>query len=663
MKRTKLFLPVILLVCLMSCGHLPKEYATVNDYPLYEGTDLGATYYATHTKFRVWSPAAQAVRLNIYEHGLNGKPLAVYDMNRSEKGTWTYSVKQDLKGKFYTFQIQKNGKWLGETPSLWCKAVGVNGNRGAIIDMKETNPQGWDTDKRPEMKSFTDAVIYEVHMRDFTIASNSGSKYPGKFLGLSESGTRSPEGFKTGLDHLKELGITHVQILPSYDYASIDETQLDKNEYNWGYDPKNYNVPEGGYSTDPYNPVTRIKEMKEMIQQLHANGIRVIMDVVYNHTYVGEDSHLNLMAPGYFYRFNEDGSWGNSSGCGNETASERLMMRQFIIESVKHWINEYHIDGFRFDLMGIHDIETMNAIRQAVNEIDPTISIHGEGWAAGGSPLPENLRAVKQNAPQFYPIGVFSDDIRDALRGNWMDGNKGGFLVGNGYEESIKFGVVGAVSHPQIDLTKIVHSQTAYAKTPAQVINYVSCHDDPCLVDKLKATIPDASEQELIAMNKLAQTIVFTSQGVPFIYAGEEVFRDKKGVHNTYKSPDDVNQINWSNKAKYHDVFNYYQQLIALRKAHPAFRMSTAEQVNKHLTFRTQDKNLVSYMIQDYANGDSWKTILVIFNGNRQDISYTLPAGKWTAVCEHGKLNQSGLGTYTQTINVSASSATILYQP
>ena len=270
---------------------------------------------------------------------------------------------------------------------------------------------------------------------------------------------------------------------------------------------------------------------------------------------------------------------------------------------------------------------------------------------------------MKQNAPQFYPIGVFSDDIRDALRGNWMDGNKGGFLVGNGYEESIKFGVVGAVSHPQIDLTKIVHSQTAYAKTPAQVINYVSCHDDPCLVDKLKATIPDASEQELIAMNKLAQTIVFTSQGVPFIYAGEEVFRDKKGVHNTYKSPDDVNQINWNNKAKYHDVFNYYQQLIALRKAHPAFRMSTAEQVNKHLTFRTQDKNLVSYMIQDYANGDSWKTILVIFNGNRQHISYTLPAGNWTAVCEHGKLNQSGLGTYTQTINVSASSATILYQP
>ncbi|HQA75707.1 MAG TPA: type I pullulanase [Salinivirgaceae bacterium] len=662
MKKIQLFLIVTLFFGVIGCTHQPTRYTSVDDYPLYEGTDLGITYSPTQTKFRVWSPGAEAVRLNLYEQGHGGEPIAVLGMKRSEKGTWLHTIKQDLKGQFYTFQIQKNGKWLDETPSLWCKAVGINGDRGAIIDMKETNPQGWENDKRPEMKSFTDAIIYEVHMRDFTIASNSGSRYPGKFLGLSEGGTRSPQGFKTGLDHLKELGITHVQILPSYDYASIDETQLHKNEYNWGYDPKNYNVPEGGYATDPYNPVTRIKEMKEMIQKLHTNGIRVIMDVVYNHTYVGQESHLNLMAPGYFYRFNDDGSWSNSSGCGNETASERLMTRQFIIESVKYWVKEYHIDGFRFDLMGIHDIETMNAIRQAIDEIDPTVSIHGEGWTAGGSPLPEHLRAIKQNAHQFYPTGVFSDDIRDALRGNWMDGNKGGFLVGNGYEESLKFGVVGAVSHPQVDLTNIVHSNTAYAKSPVQVINYVSCHDDPCLVDKLKATVPEASKQELIAMNKLAQTIIFTSQGVPFIYAGEEVFRDKKGVYNSYKSPDRINQIDWSNKETYYDLFTYYRDLIALRKAHPAFRMTTAEQINNHLTFRTQDTNLISYTINDNANGDSWKTILVIFNSNRHDILYTLPAGNWIAVCEHGKINQSGLGSYAQTVNVSASSATILYQ-
>ena len=662
MKGTKLVLTLIIVVSSISCGHQSKQYASVNDYPIYEGTDLGVTYNPTHTIFRVWSPNAQAIKLNIYNNGINGQPTIVYEMSHSQQGTWTYTINEDLKGNFYTFQIQKNGQWLNETPSLWCKAVGVNGDRGAIIDMAETNPIGWDADHRPDMKSFTDAIIYEVHMRDFTIASNSGSKYPGKFLGLSESGSRSPEGLKTGLDHLKELGITHVQILPSYDYASIDETRLSDNNYNWGYDPKNYNVPEGGYATDPYNPVTRIKEMKEMIQQLHKNGIRVIMDVVYNHTFSGDQSHLNLMVPGYFYRFNDDGSWGNSSGCGNETASERPMARKFIIESIKYWINEYHIDGFRFDLMGIHDIETMNAIRQAVDEIDPTISIHGEGWTAGGSPLPEKLRALKQNAPQIYPIGVFSDDIRDALRGNWMDGNKGGFLVGNGYEESIKFGIVGAGSHPQIDLTKIVHSQTAYAKSPAQVINYVSCHDDPCLVDKLKETVPNATEEELIEMDKLAQTIVLTSQGVPFIYAGEEIFRDKKGIHNTYKSPDEINEINWSNKAKYHEVFEYYQKLIALRKTHPAFRMTTVEEINKHLQFNTSGKNIVSYTIKDNANGDSWKTILVILNGNRHEIAYTLPAGTWTAICEFGKINQAGLATHHNTVKVSASSATILYQ-
>lgn len=662
MKRTNLILILILVASITSCSYQPKQYASVDEYPVYEGTDLGVTYSPKKTKFRVWSPNAQAVKLNIFDEGLGGSPTVVYAMKPSKDGTWIYVVKEDLNGKFYTFQIQHNGEWLDETPSLWCKAVGVNGDRGAIIDMTKTNPTGWDKDQRPAMKSYTDAIIYEVHMRDFTISSTSGSRYPGKFLGLVESGSRSPEGLKTGLDHLKELGVTHVQILPSYDYASIDETTLNENNYNWGYDPKNYNVPEGGYATDPYNPATRIKEMKEMIQELHANGIRVIMDVVYNHTYVGGESHLNLMVPNYFYRINEDGSWGNSSGCGNETASERPMTRQFIIESVKYWVNEYHIDGFRFDLMGIHDIETMNAVHQAVYEIDPTITIHGEGWTAGDSTLPEKLRALKQHASQFHPIGVFSDDLRDALRGNWMDGNNGGFLVGNGYEESVKFGIVGAGTHPQIDLTKIVHSQTAYAKSPTQVINYVSCHDDPCLVDKLKATVPNASETELITMNKLAQTIVFTSQGVPFIYAGEEIFRTKKGVHNTYQSPDSINEINWSNKAKYLDVFQYYQGLIALRKAHPAFRMATVEQINQHLTFNSSDKNVVSYTIQDSANGDTWKTIYVVFNGNRKAITHTLPAGEWTAVCEAGRIDQKGLGIRSNTLTVAASSATILYQ-
>lgn len=660
--KHKITVPLLTALFLISCNLQPK-YASMDEYPVYEGYDLGAIYTPSRTSFRTWSPAAEAVKLHIYAEAQGDEPLSTYNMRRSEQGTWKYNVQQDLAGKFYTFQVKQNGKWYDETPGIWAKAVGVNGHRGAVVDLAATNPDGWNDDVRPAMKHFTDAVIYEVHMRDFSIDSTSGSCFPGKFLSLAESGIRSPQGEKTGLDHLKELGITHVQILPSYDYASIDETQLDSNRYNWGYDPENYNVPEGGYSTNPYDPTARIREMKQMVQTLHANGIRVVMDVVYNHTFVGEESHLNLLVPNYFYRMNEDGTWSNASGCGNETASERPMMRHFMVESVKYWATEYHIDGFRFDLMGIHDIETMNAIRTALDQIDPSISMHGEGWTAGGSPLAESARALKQNAPQFYPTAVFSDDIRDAMRGNWMDGNKGGFLVGNGYEESVKFGIVGATAHPQVDLGKVVHSGTAYATTPAQAINYVSCHDDPCLKDKLKASVPNISERELLKMDKLAQTIVLTSQGVPFIYAGEEVFRDKKGVHNSYHSPDSINAIDWSRKAKYRDLFDYYKDLISLRAAHPAFRMTTAEQVAKHLTFDDRTgKNVVAYTLAHHANGDSWGTILVILNGNRKAISYKLPVGTWTAVCRDGKINENGLGRHSGTIKIGASEAAILHQ-
>ena len=642
---------------------MQPKYTNMDEYPVYEGDDLGAIYTPSRTSFRTWSPAADEVLLHIYADEQGGEPLATYSMRRDKQGSWKYNVQQDLAGRFYTFQVRQNGKLYDETPGIWAKAVGVNGHRAAIVDLSATNPEGWENDVRPAMKHFTDAVIYEVHMRDFSIDTTSGSHFPGKFLAFTENGTLSPQGQKTGIDHLKELGVTHVQILPSYDYASIDETELDSNRYNWGYDPENYNVPEGGYSTNPYDPTARIREMKQMIQALHAAGIRVIMDVVYNHTFVGENSHLNLLVPSYFYRFNADSTWSNASGCGNETASERPMMRHFMVESVKFWVNEYHIDGFRFDLMGIHDIETMNAIRTALDQIDPTISMHGEGWAAGGSTLDESLRAVKQNAPKIYPTAVFSDDIRDAMRGNWMDGNNGGFLVGNGYEESIKFGIVGATAHPQVDLTKVVHSSTAYATTPAQTINYVSCHDDPCLKDKLRATIPNIGERELLKMDKLAQTIVLTSQGVPFIFAGEEIFRDKKGVHNSYKSPDSINAIDWSRKAKYRDLFDYYRGLIALRAAHPAFRMTSAEQVAKNLVFDEKTgKNLVAYTLRNHANGDEWKEILVVLNGNRQATSYKLPAGVWTAVCRDGKIDPNGLGRYSGTVRIGASEAMILHQ-
>jgi pullulanase len=582
-------------------------------------------------------------------------------MKPSENGTWRYSVKKDLLGKFYTFQVKQNDSIYAETPGIWAKAVGINGDRAAVIDFKKTNPEGWENDIRPKMENFTDAIIYELHYRDFSISGNSGIKNRGKFLALTEENTKI-NGEKTGLEHIKELGVTHVQILPSYDFGSIDETKLDENVYNWGYDPKNYNVPEGSYSTDPANPYSRILEFKKMVQTLHSNGIRVIMDVVYNHTFVGETSHLNLLVPKYFYRFNEDGTWSNASGCGNETASERAMVRRFIVESVKYWVNEYHIDGFRFDLMGIHDIETMQAVRAALDDIDTSISIHGEGWTAAGSPLAEDLRAVKQNAQKFYPTAVFSDDIRDAMRGNWTKGDEGGFIVGKGYEESVKFGVVGATAHPQVNLSEVCHTNSAYALSSCQTINYVSCHDDPCFTDKMRAVLPDATENELLAMDKLAQTIVMTSQGVPFIFAGEEIFRNKKGVHNSYNSPDSINLIDWNYKAKYRDLFDYYKGLIELRKAHPAFRMTSASQIQDNIKFPETAPNIVAYTINNHANNDMWKTILVIYNGNRAEVNFALPEGDWNAVCINGAIDLQGIETLVGNVKISGTSAAVFWQ-
>src|ERR1035437_4116567 len=407
MKKHSLFMLLISGV-LSACITTPK-YASFDDYPVYDGNDLELTYSAQSSKFRVWTPTATKVKILLYDNGNEGGAYKTLDMSRSEKGTWTLKVNEDLKGKFYTFQIKIGEKWLEETPGMWVKATGVNGKRAAIIDFADTNPAGWENDVRPPLKNVTDIMLYEMHVRDFSMASNSGMKHKGKFLAFTERGTKNSFGEATGIDHLKELGITHIHLLPVFDFASIDETKLNENKYNWGYDPVNYNVPEGSYSTNPYNPVTRIREFKQMVQSLHQSGIRVIMDVVYNHTAAGKTSHLNLLAPNYFYRTNADSTWSNASGCGNETASERAMMRKFMVESVVYWAKEYHVDGFRFDLMGIHDITTMNAIRTALDKIDPTIFICGEGSTAGNSVLAEVNRAVKKNAKELENIAVFSD--------------------------------------------------------------------------------------------------------------------------------------------------------------------------------------------------------------------------------------------------------------
>lgn len=652
-----------------AAGQVDSKYLS---YPVYEDEGLELSVSGNTAAFRLWSPEATAAKLRIYKNGRGGAPLETIGMQKGENGTWTASISPVPYGKFYTFQVEAGGKWLDETPGIWAKAVGVNGHRAAVIDFTSTNPEGWAADKGPEVKAINDVILYEMHHRDFSVHPNSGIANKGKFLALTEEGTVTPLGDKTGIDHLKELGVTHVHILPSYDYNSVDEANLPANQYNWGYDPYNYNAPEGSYSTNPSDPATRVREMKEMVKALHDAGIGVVMDVVYNHTADSDRSNFSLTAPGYFYRHNEDGTYSDASGCGNETASERKMMGDFIVNSVKYWAKEYHIDGFRFDLMAIHDTETMSRVAAALKEINPSIFVYGEGWTAGGSPLPVEARALKENVAKMTGIAVFSDDIRDAVKGHYSDAADRGFATGKpGNEETVKIGIVGATAHPQVDYTKGNNSKFPYASSPSQVINYVSCHDDLTLTDKLAKSMPGASEAERQRAARLAQTIVFTSQGTPFMFAGEEVFRDKKGVHNSYKSPDSINAIDWNLKHLNAEQFNYYKELIALRKAHPAFRMTSADDVARHLKFdKTATSNLISYSLLDNANGDQWKEIKLVFNGSDAPAEVKLPKGNWTVVARDGKISHIGLTNPDGTLQtlpggkttVDPRSALILYR-
>ena len=621
-------------------------------------------YTPEATTFSLFAPNdAKKVIVRIYQEGFGGKPLKTVKMKRTGHELWGATVKGDLMGRFYTFDMGK-----GECPGVFAKAVGVNGQRGAIIDMQATNPTQWDRDQRPVVKSPADLVVYEMHHRDFSIARED-AKHPGKFLALSES---------WAIDHLKQLGVNAIHILPSYDYDSVDETRIDPDlyyehaykslpkgvipakadfspQYNWGYDPVNYNVPEGGYSSDPYDPEVRIREFKQMVKALHDAGIRVILDVVYNHTYDIEHSNFQRTYPDYYYRKTAQGEYSNGSGCGNETASDRPMMRKFMIESVKYWIREYHIDGFRFDLMGCHDIETMNEIRKAVDEIDPSIFIYGEGWSAGTCAYPQEKLGMKANIAQMTGIAAFSDEIRDALRGPFDDDTKPAWLAYSTLDkaeaetatESLKFGIVGAIAHPQVDMNKVNYSKTPWALEPTQMMSYVSCHDDMCLTDRLRASIPGITEQELIRLDLLAQTAVFTSQGVPFMLSGEELLRTKLGVHNSFESPDSVNHLDWSNKTRYPQVFDYYKNLIALRKHHPAFRLGSADLVRKHLEFLDAPQGTVAFRLKNYAGRDDWRDIIVILNANKTAMEVSIPDGRYTIVCQNGVINEQGMGETT----------------
>lgn len=554
MKLNELAIIGVAATTVVSCTPAKTEYASYELYPVRSGSLTEMEYTPAATQFTLWAPTADEVRLMLFEAGDGGHAYETISMESSEEGTWKTKVEKDLIGKFYTFNVKINDKWLGDTPGINAKAVGVNGKRAAIIDMK---------------------------------------------------------------------------------------------------------------STDPYKPDVRIREFKQMVQALHKAGIRVVLDVVYNHTFNTSDSNFERTVPGYFYRQRPDGTYADGSACGNETASNRPMMRKYMIESVLHWINEYHIDGFRFDLMGIHDIETMNEIRKAATSVDPTIFIYGEGWAASAPQMAEDSLAMKANTYKMPGVAAFSDEMRDALRGPFNDNHQGAFLAGlPGGEESIKFGIVGAIRHPQVNNDSVNYSKAPWAEQPTQMISYVSCHDDMCLVDRLKASIPGITPVELAKLDKLAQTAVFTSQGVPFIYAGEEVMRDKKGVHNSFESPDSINAIDWRRKAEHADVFAYYKGLIQLRKKHPAFRMGDADLVRKHLEFLPVDgSNVVVYRLKENANGDAWGDIIVVLNARKEPAKLTVPEGKYTVVCKDGFINEQGLGTlYGPEVVVPAQSALIMYK-
>ena len=636
-------------------------------YPTYLGPDLGLTWRGPLATLRVWAPTAQALTLRLYTAGTGGPAQAAHAMRRAEGGTWTYSLPSGTTG-FYTVQATIGGVKKAEVADPYAHAVGVNGQRGAVLNPALAQPPGWPNDLRPALKQATDIVIGEVHVRDLSMHPQSGIRHKGKFLGAAQVGTRGPAGVSTGLDHLVELGLTHVHLLPTNDFASVDEAApVRANRYNWGYDPLNYSVPEGSYATDAADPAVRIREFKQLVENLHGQGLRVVLDVVYNHTADAARSAFEQLVPGYYYRHNPDGTLSNATACGNEVASERPMVRKLIVESVAYWAHEYHADGFRFDLMGVLDIETMRAVRVALDQQDHSIFLYGEGWTAGPSPLPEARRAVKANMARLPRIAAFGDELRDGVKGHYARQAEPGFASGQpGLEESVKFGIVAATPHAQLDYAKVNYSQAPWATDPGQALNYVACHDDRVLWDKLAVANPGASEAELIQMDLLSNVIVFTAQGVPFLPVGDEFLRTKGGASNSYNLPDSVNQIDWGRKARYAQVFDFYRRLIALRRAHPAFRLPTAALVQQHLEFLPgPPPGTVAYQLKDHAGGDAWRTIVVLLNGNRTAASIPVPAGKYRVVLRGNQIDAQGLGQMEATgaaVQLPASSAMILVQ-
>lgn len=616
----------------------------------YPGNDLGAVIYDDKTIFKTWSPLATGVYLNLYLDGEGDNLIERLPMEKIENGVWYVEIMRNCDGVFYTYTFEFNYKERSETIDIYAKACGVNGKRGAVVDFSDTNPKGWNKVKNPICKNPCDAIVYECHVRDFSSDETSGvdPELRGKFLGFCQQMTKYGDK-PTGFDHLLDLGITHVQLLPVADYATVDEAHPEKKEYNWGYDSLNFNCLEGSYSTDPYDPKCRIREFKQMVLTLHKQGIGVIMDVVFNHTYHTEDSAFEKSFPYYYHRLNRDGSFSNGSGCGNETASDHKMMRKYIIDSLKFWVTEYKIDGFRFDLMALHDIETVNIIRDELNKINPQLLMYGEGWTGGESPLPADRLAYKWNSYQFGRVGLFNDNIRDSIKGGTFNLYDKGFISGNRNAAAvIRRGIVGSVPHPQLNEAP----DACWALEPTQAVNYCEAHDNNTLWDKLTiSTKYNASMETRIRMDKLAAAIIMLSQGMPFLHLAQDLLRSKPNQtkdgevltdvnyysHNSYNAPDFTNTVKWYKKKKYEDVFTYYRAVINLRKSHYLFRMSDKEEVARKLTFiDTGDWNFIEFMLKDDRD-----CFVIFLNPYTESRHIHLPEGKfYLRLDDQGKTNK-----------------------
>ena len=620
----------------------------------YTGDDLGAVWTAGKTTFRVWAPIAEAVYVNLYQSG----DASVDDrteqlpMTADVNGTWVLEKAGDLNGIYYTYTVVNNGI-ESEACDPYARTTGVNGDRAMVIDLESTNPEGWDSDTNPHAgERITDAVIYELHMRDFSSDESSGIVNVGKYLQFTEQGTKTPGGMSTGVDYLKELGITHLHILPMYDFGSVDET---KGGFNWGYDPKNYNVPEGSYSTDPYNGEVRVNEMKQMVQSLHNNGISVVMDVVYNHVQSAGDFCFNKIVPGYFSRIGDDGSYSNGSGCGNDTASERSMVKKYIVDSVLYWADEYHIDGFRFDLVGLLDVETVNEVVEEVHKTHPDVIFYGEGWTLTTNVTKDGVvLATQLNSAKTPEFAYFNDNIRDGLKGNVFNEGEKGYISG----------AMGKT----YDMARAFMGNSSWCTSPAQTVNYASCHDNLTLFDRLQKSRYDASREDLIRMNNLAAAFYMTSQGIPFMQAGEELLRTKvkedgSFENNSYQSGDAINSIKWSTleQEEYQQVFEYYKGLIAFRKAHSVLRLDSADAVKNHVTkIDGTDLNVLAMHLTGGVEGETAEEMIVIFNPNEEETEVTLPDGNWNVYINGEKAGTNVLESAAGTAKVTPISAMVL---